>query len=447
MDLQSASPPVDCFLRIVRMEAMHSRTEGLLLGLLVAAAWTGSALLGLAPSLSQGAAEPERNGLTAEQGREALSLGREAQRRGRSDRADRLYRIAWRSATSNDAAAEALRRLHETGEASLSPDAEAVRETRELLGAGFTMRETEHFVILSDAGRASMTETGRLLERTRHQFFRAMERLEFPVIPPEHKLLCVVFSDQDMYRAFASPHDAVEAAWVGGHYATVSNRAVFYENGAESAMAELSDYRDQVRDLRSAARAARRHGRRDQAQILEGRANHIQRQIKDERHRLEQRARRSDEGKTIHEAVHLLAYNCGVQSRAHQYPFWLTEGLATSFETDNPRAAFGPDRTNETRDQAFREMIEQDRVIPLETFVALAESPDKDAQNIHDVYTQSYALLRYLFERERRGLREYLLAVMDEPPGRIAPERRRALFAEHIGQPRRVQRRWLAWWP
>ena len=43
-------------------------------------------------------------------------------------------------------------------------------------------------------------------------------------------------------------------------------------------------------------------------------------------------------------------------------PFWITEGLATSFETDRPHAAFGPDRPAEAREEELARAVENTEV-------------------------------------------------------------------------------------
>src|SRR5262249_52989303 len=136
-------------------------------------------------------------------------------------------------------------------------------------------------------------------------------------------------------------------------------------------------------------------------------------------------------------------FNCGVQSRARQYPFWLTEGLAMSFETDAPDNAFGPDHGSETRQAEFEGMLEKHRLFDLETLVQLNIPPDREADTADVMYSQSYSLFEYVFRYERRALGAYLSDVWAEPAGSISPRRHFEMFTARFGDPAGVERRWL----
>src|SRR5204863_3951950 len=128
------------------------------------------------------------------------------------------------------------------------------------------------------------------------------------------------------------------------YYATLSNRIVFYNDATspiyETARDRLQNYEKQARDTRTQAEEATRNLQQDLAARLHASADDLDRQIRRERSRLGERAAAHSTAKTIHEAVHLLAFNCGVQLPDRDYPFWLSEGLATSFETERPQDAF-----------------------------------------------------------------------------------------------------------
>ncbi len=425
---------------------MRPRAEGMVFGLAVAAGWLlASASELAAPSLARArviAASPESAGA-------ALRAGASAASRGDYEQADRLFRTALGNGQTREAAATALRDLHRTPGFPLVVDETEVAKTAGLLGPGFGRTETAHFVILSDVEKDWTRRRGALLERTYHQFFRVMDRLEHPAHPPERKLICVLFADHAMYTAFARAHDGVEAPWIAGYYAGLANRVVFYDDRTGPSFAQafgaLDAHERTVDEMKSRARSMKRsrdESGRVEAENLWARAEELSDRIDRERTRLNSEAARASEAKTIHEAVHLLAFNCGAQSRAHQYPFWITEGLAVAFETDEPEAAFGPDRASGAREAEMERFRAEGRLIDVGTLVQLTRPPDRDQDTVDVLYAQSYALVSHLYRYERRALGEFLLAIRSEPAGLIPPERLLEIFEGQFGPVEAFERRW-----
>ncbi len=404
-----------------------------------------SSLVVRGPVVATGAVASPTAAPAARQGRERLRKGDLAVRRGDLHAADKHYRRAWDFDATRPRAADALRSLHEHPRFELRADEKSVSEAQALLGEGFWRLETKHFVILSDASRDWTRQKAALLERAHHQYFRFVDRLEFPVYPPQHKLLCILFEDHAMYQAFARTHDGVNAPWIAGYYAGLSNRVVFYDDRSgpafRKAFEQLDDYERDVSDLRREARSLR--DAPDESASLSARAAHLTRRVASERTRLEEEAAHAAQAKTIHEAIHLLAFNTGLQSRAHQYPFWLTEGLAVAFETDQPDAAFGPDRPTERREQEFQRFLQEGGLIELEALVAMNAPIVADAEGVDALYSQAFTLFTHLVRKSRRTLVGYMLDIRDEPPGRITPPRHVELFTAHFGRPASVERRWL----
>lgn len=425
---------------------MRLRPEAVAFGVAVVGGWLLAASLGLS-SAQRAGAETQAVSASAQAGRALLRQGSEAAARDDLAGAEQAFRKAWLVPAVRDEAASALRDLSRRPAYEAAVDEEALRVTADLLGPGFTRHETQHFVILSDAGRDWTLAKAALLERAHHQFFRVMDRMEYAAVPPEHKLHCVLFKEHAMYMTFARAHDGVEAPWVAGYYAGLSNRVVFYDDQTgptfSRAFDELSQAERNATEMRSKARQAQRERQPGVAETLAARAEELDRRVGLERRRLREQATETSDAKTIHEAVHLLAFNCGVQSRARQYPFWLTEGMAVSFETDRPSAAFGPDHPSDAREDEFRDTLRDGRLIDLEALIQLAAPPDRDTDTVDAMYSESYALFTYLYRYERRSLAGFLADVWAEPPGPIAPQRQLELFRARFGAPEAVERRWL----
>lgn len=418
------------------------RTEAAFLAALVAGMWLGSAILGgfrPAPASATAAAyvaDPSQ----------ALSDAEAAHRERDFARADRLYRIAWRDPRQRARAAEGLRSLERAGYPPPTDEA-AVAATMILLNNRFERVDSAYFVLISDADRNAARERLGVLERTRDQFFRAIQRIGVSVIPPEHKLIVVLFAQHGAYRAFASTHDRVDAEWVAGYYAGLSNRAVFFEDASGPtflrASADLDEAERRVRQLRDEATNARRARQTDRARALADQADRAAAELFAERERLRELVAGTTTAKTVHEAVHLLAFNTGVQSRAVEQPFWLTEGLATSFETDTPHAAFGPDRAGDARSEGLARAISAGALVPLAELVSRADAPAASPSTTEAAYAQARSLFVYLHRTARQSLAGYIDDLLNEPPGRMTDARRRELFERRFGDADRVERRWL----
>jgi len=378
-----------------------------------------------------------------------IEAGRKAMARGDRAGADAAYRSAWRDPGSRQEAAAALSELARVPGAALRADEDAVGRLRRLVGPAFVRFDTPHFVIVSDCAPEWTAARGDLLERARSQFYRVADRLGTPVYPHAHKLLCVLFHDHDKYQAFARAQDGLEAKWVAGYYATLSNRVVFYNDASspayEAARVKLKGYEQQMRQTRERAEEAVRQRNDELARRLHASADDLAMQIKRERDRIGEKAAASAAAKTLHEAVHLLAFNCGLQLPDRDYPFWLSEGLASSFETDRPHGAFGPDRpwVTGTRKGRFEELRRDGRLAPLGELVRVGDVPRWDGETADAMYSQGYALFGALFQQDPLGMGRYIQSLGDEPPGRISPERQVELFVAAFGDIDEVDRRVL----
>ncbi len=423
--------------------APRLRAEAAFLAALVAGMWLGSAILG--------AARPEPARATAASitldPAKALADAEAAQRARDLTGADRLYRIAWTDPRMRERAAAGLRSLERAGYPPPADEA-AIAATIDLLGPGFERVDSAYFTLISDADRNAVRERLGILERTRDQFFRAMQRLGVSVIPPERRLIVVLFAEHSDYRAFAATHDRVEAEWVAGYYAGLSNRAVFFEDASGPAFvratAELDAAAERVDQLRREASKSRRAKDVDRARALAEESDRAAATLNAERERLRALIAVTTTAKTVHEAVHLLAFNTGVQSRAVEQPFWLTEGLATSFETSAPHAAFGPDRAGEARSEELARAIEAGALVPLAELVSRADAPTASPSTTEAAYAQARSLFVYLHRTARQSLAACVDDLLNEPPGRMTNDRRRELFERRFGDIARVERRWLA---
>lgn len=405
-------------------------------------------LIGISVAPLPGGDRLQRAG-AAETDTTSFDAGMIASSQGLLTDADILLRKAWTNPARRNDAATALWNLHKKNDFKLPVDEDMIRELQQQLGAGFFRYETKHFVILSDCNTQWTRAKSSLLERTRHQFYRVARKLKMPAVPHEKKLLCILFDEHDRYLDFAHMNDGLIAPWVAGYYATRSNRVVFFNDTTSptfsDAFEKLKAYEQDVFETRAKARQARNKRQDDLADRLWATAEDLDRQISRERNKLNRQASEFSTSKTIHEAIHLLAFNSGIQSPNHDYPFWLSEGLAATFETTTPDNPFGPDIETPNRQEKFHRLCDKNELLVLERLVTLTEVPDNDAELAEVMYNQSYALVTYLFKHERDALARYMSTINDLPAGRMSSSEHLSLFKEYFGDLAIIEHRLERW--
>jgi len=354
-----------------------------------------------------------------------IASAREATEQRRWGQAEALWRRAILFVNDRREPAEALRRLHEQGLVSLEPDEASIESLREELGAGFYRVETDWFVALSDCDEVWTAARAGVLERTARQFRNMMERLGVEWTPPEHKLVCVLFAEHAEFARFAKERDGVEATWVSGYYTTSNNRTAFYDESTSPA----------VRRAMARLREAETSSSRDPSVTM-----------RDARAELERHAREASIAKTVHEAIHMLAFNCGLQRRSRSYPFWFTEGLAGSFETTEPRHNFGPTIEQDGVRRQLRAFVADGRLMDMTALIGIVDAKGVDSDVASVMYAMSNSFFRYLYRFEREGLAGYARALWHAEARELRADEHVALFREHVGDEQRLARRWLERW-
>ncbi len=314
----------------------------------------------------------------------------------------------------------------------LPVDSDAFRAARAALPARFFEHETKRFVVLSDTNSQWTLNQAQLLERAHHQFNRFTRRLGRDPQPLRHKLVCILFDKREDYRAFARRYDDVTAEWISGYYSPKHDRVVFYN----------------VTDKKAVSRDDRRIERAELA-LLNGpnQQQRLQYPVIDCDHSVTatrpMTAQDVATATNVHEAVHQLAFHTGLQSVYIQYPLWISEGLATAFETSTPKEAFGPDREYVPRRKQFDRLHANGALLPLRELVGLSRVPDNTTETIQVVYHQSYALFTWLNRRHRHELTAYLDLMRREPSGRPTTDRQVEIFEQAFGDIEQLERRWL----
>lgn len=383
---------------------------------------------------------------------DAATLGRMLERadaaaaQHRHLEATRMYRRVLDHAPDHFEARAALQAI---GEASRLPmKSDVLERTHHLLDSKFLVHETRRFVVLSNADPRWTRMQAERLERAYHQYHRFCHRLALDPLPIEHKLVCVLFENREQFERFARKHDNVANPSLSGYYSPTNDRVVFYnihtDANLESARQQVDQMRQTMDNLAAAADEAARRGEADRAQALQRDVARYRDHIRDESSRLDEFAEQVSAATTIHEAVHQLLFHTRVQHPAVGYPIWVSEGLATIFETDAPGSAFGPDHEYAPRRTAFQALLAGDQLVPLHELVAVQSLGEVRATQVASVYHQSYALVTWLSRFRRDEFRAYLQSVRSEPPGVLSEQRHQRLFEAAFGSIDQVEHDWLS---
>ncbi len=358
--------------------------------------------------------------------------------------ADQLYRMVLEREPANNEAYRSLLALWENRR--LPVDSDALENVSALLPE-FTQLKSKHFVIVSDAPGYVIQGHATRLERTLHEFNRDANRLDLRPLPLRYRLVCVLFDERDDYAAFARSHDDIHADWIAGYYTPKHDRAVFYNAhsnpGVLKAHDDLANLESNVQDARQQARQASRKGEASNARQMHREIEQYRQHLNQQRREVEQFTEHLSTATTVHETVHQLMFHTQVQSPYVEYPFWISEGLATAFETESISTSFGPDFEFDLRRDAFEELVRNEQLVDLQSFVTIIRPPTGDPNAVHILYHQSYALVTWMHRYRRAGLVKYMNLMRSHEPGRLTEPENVRIFERAFGNIAQLERAWL----
>lgn len=263
--------------------------------------------------------------------------------------------------------------------------------------AEFEITETEHFVFCSNSATEYVEFCGKLLESVFDQYFRFMGDLKIAVNAPVRKLPVVIFANASDFQAFAKEqHPEISFEDTPGYFSVPDNQILLLDLTGD-------------RSIRSATSIRKRLAERP-LQVAT----------------------------VVHEAVHQLAFNSGLQVRMADNPMWLSEGLAMYFESGVSRSSLLLSRTglvNPRHHPAFMMLVQDQKISG--GLKSLIES-DTAFQNVEEMpaaYAKSWALTHYLFREERIGMQKYLQGIaMRKPMVGLTAEQRTQEFQDAFGK-------------
>lgn len=277
---------------------------------------------------------------------------------------------------------------------------ELAESLRSAAGGNVLVVKTKHYVIASRASRAYATWCGALLERLRTGFLGHWERVKLPLTPNDSPLPILILQNKTQFTEYAVRDGAAAAAETFGYYSARTNRVVLFDLTADQPGEPLGEAAGRDEITRRLSRTP------------------------------------ASVATVVHEAVHQLAFNTGLQVRYADNPMWLTEGLAMYFETPDFGTGTrwtGAGKTNPWRLQEFQRSLPMRAEDSLST---LAQNEDRfhEPATMTSAYAESWVLVHYLSTKRREQWLEYLKTMRDKAPLVFeTPEERLAAFRKAFG--------------
>lgn len=266
---------------------------------------------------------------------------------------------------------------------------------QQMLGDGFSIQETPHFVLCGNTDEAFFDFSGKLLESVVRKYVSFCKAVKLPADLPGRKLPVVLMRDAKQFVNFAEqthPETSFEAT--PGFYSVRYNFIVL--------TSPPGTFRT-TSDLLKSLRRNRRH-----VETI------------------------------VHECVHQLACNSGLQTRYSDYPLWLAEGLATYFEPASGRSAvlwsqYGG--ANGMHLPTLKRGTSVSLPLPLSDLVSQNERLI-EADGLRVAYAEAWALTHYLANRKRTDYGKLLKEFSKLAPLQAVPPAEKLRRTEAaIGQP------------
>ena len=250
----------------------------------------------------------------------------------------------------------------------------------------FRIVETSRYLIVYDTTMTYAKWCGDLLEQLDTAFLEHWRGRGFELSEPEFPLVAVIFADYDNFVRCTAAEVGPAVTQISAFYNQNSNRIVFYDlTGLEVYGGVRGSNSKRIREIMS---------RPDSAKAV---------------------------STFVHEAAHQISYNCGLLKRHSACPLWVSEGIATLYETPdfNSTKAWSSDiKVNRLRLNHFYRYFAERK--PQEPAKKLVESDEPfqlvDNTRLLDSYATCWAMMYFFNARHSDKLVEYLKIISEKRP-------------------------------
>ena len=266
------------------------------------------------------------------------------------------------------------------------------------LPEGFRVHRTANYIICFNTSPAFARWWGALAEKLYRSFYGYWKNRGLQLQPPEFPLVSIVFRSQADYLDFCRGELGSRSGQFIGHYSQQTNRVCTFDL---TGIDRLLQQRHPVTTL-----------------------SHVSRL-------LAQPAAERTVATIIHESTHQLAYNSGLQIRYADNPGWVSEGIATYFESPdlaNRRGWDGVGMINRFNLFHFHRSAQQQPGMRLTNLIS-SDTAFQDPESVRRAYADSWALTYFLLKTRMPQYREYLRRLSEQAPLVSSdPVQRQALF-------------------
>jgi hypothetical protein len=273
------------------------------------------------------------------------------------------------------------------------------------LPAGFDVLRTKHYIVCFDTTREYAKWCAALFERLHDAFGNYWARGGIEIAGIERPLVVVIFADQKAYAAHAAADLGAASDRVVGYYNLLNNRVMTYDITGSDALAAV-------------------RGRRPGQVGLEI---------------LTSPAASGMVATIVHEATHQLAFNRGLHRRLAAVPLWVSEGIATYFETPDLENARGWRAIGSVNRPRLDHFLTTYRPGAIESIIA-SDEPFRQPDSALDAYAASWALTHHLLQTRKRDFMAFQKRLGEKAPlVEDSAETRRQEFRDAFGDPRDVE--------
>jgi len=247
-------------------------------------------------------------------------------------------------------------------------------------GSDFTVIQTKHFTLCSQAGKRYSKWCSYLFERLYNVLHHHWDSKELPLHDPEVPLIAIIFKDRANFEQYASQILGKDNAAVHGFYSTQSNRMVLYDLTARPNEAPAFTDADILKKLSKSP---------------------------------------FNVATIIHECTHQIAFNIGLHTRFADNPLWLSEGMATYFETPDLRSKTGwrtVGKPNPWRLRQFQDYARSRRSADSLQTLIMNDQRFQDPEKVLDAYSEAWAFSYFLIKTKRKLYKEYLSLIASKKP-------------------------------
>jgi hypothetical protein len=265
------------------------------------------------------------------------------------------------------------------------PDVDEPRDVgRRVLGElppGFDLLLTRHYCVCFDTSRAYAQWCAALFERLHDGFTNFWKQAGLEVAARSRPLVVVIFADRQRYEEYAARDLGNAAGRVVGYYNLLTNRVTTYDLTGSAAVARPTG--------QSAARTGPDILSSPQASGLVA--------------------------TLVHEATHQMAFNGGLHRRLAPVPLWVSEGVATYFETPDLGSQRGWKGIGGVNAPRLERFLAGQEPGALERMV-VDDDVFRDADGAIDAYARAWALTSFLMQTRKDAFIGYLKGISRKEP-------------------------------